>query len=115
MALPFLPVALAETHSPCRNALVEHNRHRTTSRRFHRLRMEGIGRQYGPEYNQPALRIKQARNRGGAASIRIDDPNPDIEFVETDQKGPARSVLDATSLGVATPRTYRAIYVARNL
>jgi hypothetical protein len=38
-----------------------------------------------PEYNQPALRIKQASRRGGAASIRIDDPNPDIEFVETDQ------------------------------
>jgi hypothetical protein len=38
-----------------------------------------------PEYNQPALRIKQASKRGGAASIRIDDPNPDIEFVETDQ------------------------------
>jgi len=37
-----------------------------------------------PEYNQPALRIKQAGQRGGAASIRIDDPNPDIEFVETD-------------------------------
>ena len=36
-----------------------------------------------PEYNQPALRIKQAGKRGGAASIRIDDPNPDIEFVET--------------------------------
>ncbi len=31
-----------------------------------------------PEYNQPALRIKQAGRRGGAASIRIDDPNPDI-------------------------------------
>jgi hypothetical protein len=26
------------------------------------------------EYNQPALRIKQAGQRGGAASIRIDDP-----------------------------------------
>lgn len=38
-----------------------------------------------PEYNQPVLRIKQAGTRGGAASIRIDDPNPDIEFVETDQ------------------------------
>jgi hypothetical protein len=37
-----------------------------------------------PEYNQPALRIKQASCRGGAASIRIDDPNPDIEFVESD-------------------------------
>jgi hypothetical protein len=42
-----------------------------------------------PEYNQPALRIKQAGKRGGAASIRIDDPNPDIEFVETDQVTPA--------------------------
>ena len=40
-----------------------------------------------PEYNQPALRIKQASKRGGAASIRIDDPNPDIEFVETDLTG----------------------------
>src|ERR1043166_6811124 len=42
-----------------------------------------------PAYNQPALRIKQAGERGGAASIRIDDPNPDIEFVETDQVAPA--------------------------
>src|SRR5262247_2397490 len=42
-----------------------------------------------PDYNQPALRIKQAGKRGGAASIRIDDPNPDIEFVETDQVAPA--------------------------
>jgi hypothetical protein len=42
-----------------------------------------------PEYNQPALRIRQAGRRGGAASIRIDDPNPDIEFVETDQTAPA--------------------------
>jgi hypothetical protein len=41
-----------------------------------------------PEYNQPALRIKQASKRGGAASIRIDDPNPDIEFVETGLTGP---------------------------
>jgi hypothetical protein len=40
-----------------------------------------------PEYNQPALRIKQASKRGGAASIRIDDPNPDIEFVETGLTG----------------------------
>ena len=40
-----------------------------------------------PEYNQPVLRIKQASERGGAASIRIDDPNPDIEFVETDLTG----------------------------
>lgn len=41
------------------------------------------------EYNQPALRIKQVSRRGGAASIRIDDPNPDIELVETDQVSPA--------------------------
>ncbi len=40
-----------------------------------------------PEYNQPVLRIKQAGQHGGAASIRIDDPNPDIEFVETDLAG----------------------------
>src|SRR5262249_40274289 len=42
-----------------------------------------------PAYNQPALRIKQVSGHGGAASIRIDDPNPDIEFVETDQVAPA--------------------------
>jgi len=41
-----------------------------------------------PDYNQPVLRIKQAGTRGGAASIRIDDPNPDIEFVETGLTGP---------------------------
>jgi hypothetical protein len=41
-----------------------------------------------PEYNQPALRIKQAGECGGAASIRIDDLNPDIEFVETGLTGP---------------------------
>jgi hypothetical protein len=41
-----------------------------------------------PEYNQPVLRIKQAGKRGGAAAIRIDDPNPDIEFVETGLTGP---------------------------
>ncbi|MGH8652046.1 MAG: hypothetical protein ACREYE_07610 [Gammaproteobacteria bacterium] len=40
------------------------------------------------EYNQSALRIKQAGKRGGAASIRIDDQNPDIEFVETGLTGP---------------------------
>jgi hypothetical protein len=42
-----------------------------------------------PNYNQPALHIKQSGTSGGAASIRIDDPNPDIEFVETDQVAPA--------------------------
>ena len=36
-----------------------------------------------PEYNQPALRIDQASDSGGAASIKIFDPNPDIEFVES--------------------------------
>ena len=38
-----------------------------------------------PDYNQPALHIRQAGTRGGAASIRIDDPNPDIEFVSADE------------------------------
>jgi hypothetical protein len=42
-----------------------------------------------PDYNQPALHIKQAGTHGGAASIRIDDPNPDIELIETDQVAPA--------------------------
>jgi hypothetical protein len=42
-----------------------------------------------PDFNQPALRIRQAGTSGGAASIRIDDPNPDIELVETDQVPPA--------------------------
>ena len=42
-----------------------------------------------PAYNQPALRIRQAGTVGGAASIRIEDPNPDMEFVETDQEAPA--------------------------
>jgi len=42
-----------------------------------------------PEYNQPAVHIKQVSTRGGAASIRIDDPNPDIELIETDQVAPA--------------------------
>jgi len=42
-----------------------------------------------PDYNQPALHIKQAGKSGGAASIRIDDPNPDIELIETDQVAPA--------------------------
>ena len=41
------------------------------------------------DYKQPALRIRQASTRGGAASIRIDDPNPDIELIESDQVPPA--------------------------
>jgi hypothetical protein len=40
-------------------------------------------------FNQPALRIDQAGQGGGAASIKINDPNPDIEFVESDQVAPA--------------------------
>ena len=36
------------------------------------------------DYNQPVLRIDQAGTSGGAASIKIFDPNPDIEFVESD-------------------------------
>lgn len=40
------------------------------------------------EYNQPVLRIEQNSDKGGAASIRIDDPNPDIEFVEIGVDGP---------------------------
>ena len=44
-----------------------------------------------PDYNQPALRIRQAGRRGGAASIRIDDPNPDIELIETGLTGPIRA------------------------
>jgi hypothetical protein len=42
-----------------------------------------------PQYNQPVLRIRQTSTVGAAVSIRIDDPNPDIEFVETDQEAPA--------------------------
>jgi hypothetical protein len=38
---------------------------------------------------QPARPAHQAGKSGGAASIRIDDPNPDIELVETDQVAPA--------------------------
>jgi len=41
------------------------------------------------EFNQPALRIDQAGKHGGAASIKINDPNPDIEFVEIGQVAPA--------------------------
>jgi hypothetical protein len=41
------------------------------------------------DYNQPALRIDQKGRCGGAASIKINDPNPDIEFVETDCTPPA--------------------------
>src|SRR5262249_1560565 len=40
------------------------------------------------DYNQPALRIKQAAEGRGAASIRIDDPNAGIEVVESGLTGP---------------------------
>jgi len=43
-------------------------------------------RNTNPKFNQPALHIKQTSDLGSAASIRIDDPNPDIEFVEVDPK-----------------------------
>ena len=52
-----------------------------------------------PAYNQPALHIKQAGTSGGAASIRIDDPNPDIEFVESDQVAPAGKYENRRSVG----------------
>jgi hypothetical protein len=52
--------------------------------------------QTNPEYNQPALYTKQAGIHGGAASIRIDDPNPDIEFVETGLPKPVCRVLIPT-------------------
>ena len=45
------------------------------------------------EYDQPALRIDQTSDSGGAASMKIFDPNPDIEFVESgaaDAVHPAR-------------------------
>ena len=51
-----------------------------------------------PEYNQPVLRITQAGECGGSASIRIDDPNPDIEFVET---GVASSEVGAGKFEIA--------------
>jgi len=35
------------------------------------------------------LRINDVSTAGGAASIRLDGPNPDIEFVETDSVSPA--------------------------
>ncbi len=40
-------------------------------------------------WDRPLLRIIDNTTSGGAANIRIDSPNPDIEFVETDQSSPA--------------------------
>ena len=41
----------------------------------------------GGNCHKPASRIKQADKCADAASIRIDDPNPGIEFVETGLTG----------------------------
>lgn len=40
-------------------------------------------------WDRPLLRINDNTSSGGAANIRIDSLNPDIEFVETDQVSPA--------------------------
>ena len=40
-------------------------------------------------WDRPLLRIIDSSTSGGAANIRIDSPNPDIEFVESDQTTPA--------------------------
>lgn len=40
-------------------------------------------------WDRPLLRINDVSTAGGAASIRLDGPNPDIEFVETDSVSPA--------------------------
>lgn len=40
-------------------------------------------------YDRPLLRIIDNSTAGGAANIRIDSPNPDIELVESDQVSPA--------------------------
>lgn len=40
-------------------------------------------------WDRPLLRINDVSTAGGAASIRLDGPNPDIEFIETDQVSPA--------------------------
>ena len=40
-------------------------------------------------WDRPMLRINGVSSLGGAANIRIDDPNPDIEFIETGQVSPA--------------------------
>lgn len=41
------------------------------------------------EWNRPLVRINDNSTTGGAANIRLDSPNPDIEFVENDQDSPA--------------------------
>jgi len=40
-------------------------------------------------WDRPMLRIIDNTTAGGAANIRIDSPNPDIELVESDQVSPA--------------------------
>jgi hypothetical protein len=47
------------------------------------------------QYNQPLLRIVVEKSRkGGAASIRIDDPNPDIELIELPAEGESSDPSD---------------------
>lgn len=40
-------------------------------------------------WDRPMIRLVDSSTSGGAANIRIDSPNPDIEFVETDQVAPS--------------------------
>jgi hypothetical protein len=40
-------------------------------------------------WDRPIVRIIDSNTGGASANIRIDSPNPDIEFVETDQTTPA--------------------------
>jgi hypothetical protein len=44
---------------------------------------------YEPTWDRPLVRINDNSTSGAAASIRLDSPNPDIEFVETDQVAPS--------------------------
>lgn len=41
-----------------------------------------------PAWDRPLLRINDSSTEGGAANIRIDSPNPDIELIETDETSP---------------------------
>ncbi|MFM2374848.1 MAG: hypothetical protein RLZZ234_843 [Candidatus Parcubacteria bacterium] len=39
-------------------------------------------------WDRPLVRINDISTNGGAANVRLDSPNPDIEFIETDQTAP---------------------------
>lgn len=67
-----------------------------------------------PQYNQPALRIKQASKRGGAASIRIDNPNPDMEFVKADA-GEYEIAVESNKINAcnASDATFKTILVCQ--